>query len=194
MRAIGRPTPAPFLRTNLILHLLNGLLLFALLRALGRRLGTSSEQGTMPWRCWRPGCGCCIRCSCRPPFMSCSARPCSRPPSSCWACLRTCTAANLAEDTHGERGVPWMIAGIVLGTGLAMLCKGNGILLPSLALVLEFTVLKSRSPESLSPGLKRWRIGLLVLPSIALLVYLLSFLSALHRPWVIDPGRSHSAC
>jgi len=181
--------PAPFLRTNLILHLLNGLLLFSLLRALGRWLDTSKSRNDaaalLATGLWLL----------HPLFVSTTLYVVQRQamlPATfiLLGLLAYVRGRSLAEDTHGERGVPWMIAGIVLGTGLAMLCKGNGILLPSLALVLEFTVLRPRSPGLLGTGLKRWRIGLLVAPSVALLLYLLSFLSALHthlghRPWTI---------
>ena len=41
--------PAPLLRTNVLLHLLNGALLFVLLRQLGRRLdGASARTDVLP--------------------------------------------------------------------------------------------------------------------------------------------------
>ena len=181
--------PAPFLRTNLTLHLLNGFLLFTLLRSLGRWLDTSPARNDavalLAAGLWLL----------HPLFVSTTLYVVQRQamlPATfiLLGLLAYLRGRRLAEDTRGERGLSWMIAGIGLGTGLAMLSKGNGILLPSLALVLEFTVLKPRGPEPLGVGLKRWRIGLLVLPSIALLLYLLSFLSALraplgNRPWTI---------
>jgi len=181
--------PAPFLRTNLVLHLVNGVLLFALLRALGRWLTASPARNDaaalLAAGLWLL----------HPLFVSTTLYVVQRQamlPATfiLLGLLAYVHGRNLAEDTRGERGVPWMIAGIVLGTGLAMLCKGNGILLPSLALVLEFSVLKPRGAEPLSPRVKRWRTALLVVPSAALMLYLLSFASSLHtplghRPWTI---------
>lgn len=76
-----------------------------------------------------------------------------------------------------------MFAGIVGGTGLALLCKGNGALLPLLAGVLELTVLRHRPGGSTSAGATRGLQWLLLwLPSLLLLAWLSSFLPAMQTP------------
>jgi hypothetical protein len=93
--------------------------------------------------------------------------------------------------TGGRDGVAWMFAGILGGTALATLCKANGLLLPTLAWVLEATVL-ARTPQPAAAGLRlrRLRLLLLVLPTVLLLAYLALPLARLNdplgiRPWTI---------
>jgi hypothetical protein len=176
--------PGPFLRTNLILHLLNGALLFALLRALGRWLDPVDARNDAA-ACL--GAGLWLL---HPLLVSTTLYIVQRE-----AMLpATFTLLGLLAYVHGrahyaqaslKAGVAWMIAGIVLGTGLALLSKGNGLLLPLLAWVLELTVLRP-SDRSL-----RWlRFALLIAPSAALVLYLASFLTVLgmslnDRPWTI---------
>jgi hypothetical protein len=67
----------------------------------------------------------------------------------------------------------WMSLSLAAGTLLAALCKESGLLLPTLVLTLELTVLDK--PNSI--GQRNWRYwqGLfLFLPTIALIAYLLS--------------------
>jgi hypothetical protein len=60
----------------------------------------------------------------------------------------------------------WMSAGVVLGTGLAMLCKENGALLPLFVLAMELTLLARQPAE---PAFRRWRAVFLYLPVVLLL-------------------------
>lgn len=87
----------------------------------------------------------------------------------------------LAAYVHGRslaahqpaRALVWMSAGIVLGTGLGVLAKENASLLPLLAAVLEFTLLRAW-PSVIPPKTMRlWRIGFLALPTLLLAGYLL---------------------
>lgn len=180
--------PAPFLRTNLCLHLINGALLFALLRILGRRLkpgkGHADAAALVGMGLWLL----------HPLFVSTTLYIVQRE-----AMLpATFTLIGLIGYVHGRNkhdaghettGLWWIVASIVLGTSLALLCKANGALLPLLAWVLDATILR-QAPEhrASSQSLNRVRLCLLVLPSLLLGAYLASFLhldETYGRPWTI---------
>ena len=172
--------PAPFLRTNILLHLLNATLLFALLRTLGRTL--DGTRNVIPSKAkdllsedvtgqaknrsfnafWTTnaradaaallGAGLWVL---HPLFVSTTLYIVQRE-----AMLPvTFVLLGLLAWLHGRRllpdapraGMAWMVLGIGLGTVLAMLCKANGVLLPVLAWVLDATVLRpSMSDTSMS--------------------------------------------
>lgn len=184
--------PASFLRTNLLLHLANGALLFVLLRQLGRHLDDDSARvnaaallGSGMWLL-------------HPLLVSTTLYIVQRE-----AMLPgTFTLLGLIAYVHGRAlhaarpraGVVWMLTGIGLGTLLALLSKANGILLPLLALVLEATVLHLRTGAEQAPAvrlqLRRLRWLLLILPTLMVAAYLASFLPRLgedlaYRPWTI---------
>ena len=178
--------PSPFLRSNLIVHLINGALLFALLRALGRWLDPNDRSGDAVALL---GAGLWLL---HPLLVSTTLyivqREAMLPVSFTLLGLLAYVHGRTRYANAGRRaGAMWMIAGIGMGTGLALLCKGNGLLLPLLAWVLEMTVLRDPMPDRTL----RWlRSMLLVAPSVALLLYLASFLPALNeplddRPWTI---------
>src|SRR4249919_3155447 len=177
--------PAPFLRTNVLLHLLNGALLFQLLRGLGRDIGDAAPRadatallGAGLW-------------TLHPLFVSTTLYIVQRE-----AMLpATCTLLALLAYLHGRRNlaraprtaIAWMVAGIAGGTLLATLCKANGIVVPLLAWVVEGIALRStttvRPPAWFSKAF-------LVAPSIAVIAYVASYLRLLHtpiegRPWLI---------
>ena len=179
--------PAPFLRTNLLLHLANGLLLFALLRRLGRGLDDDAPQviaaaliGAALWML-------------HPLFVSTTLYIVQREAmlSTTFVLLGLLAYVHgrLALPVSPKRGTAWMVAGIGGGTLLALLCKANGILLPLLAWVLESTLL-SRGAEGAAPSLRRSKGLLLVLPSVMLGVWLLTQLRTLdeaipYRDWTL---------
>lgn len=183
--------PAPFLRTNLLLHLFNGALLFALLRALGRHLdGVTPKTEAAALL----GAGLWLL---HPLLVSTTLYIVQR-----HAMLpATFVLLGLLAYVHGRAmfvhaprtGTTWMVAGIFAGTALAVLCKANGILLPLLAWVLESTVLRGTALTPAAPVRQRqlrWlRMGLLVVPSVLVFAYLASFLLQLDipidRPWTI---------
>lgn len=71
--------------------------------------------------------------------------------------------------TTPRRGYLWMSAAIALCTPLAFFSKENGVLLPLLALVMEWTVLQNGSGK---PALdRRWLLVLLLLPVSILVSY-----------------------
>jgi protein O-mannosyl-transferase len=174
--------PRPFLRTNLILHLVNGALLFVVLRQLGRRLGDPS-----PRRDWIAllGAACWLL---HPLFVSTTLYAVQRE-----AMLpATFTLLALAAFCHGRQqvdagavrnGIAWVAGALVLGTALAALSKANGLLLPLLALVLDQTVFASTAAGT-PPALayRRARTVLLVVPSAAIFAYLMHFLLRANQP------------
>lgn len=185
--------PRPFLRTNVLLHLLNAALLFALLRQLGRRLDGASLRtdaaallGAALW-------------ALHPLFVSTTLYIVQRE-----AMLSTSfVLLGLLAWGHGRgmaahsprAAVAWMLAGIGIGTVLAMLCKANGALLPLLAWVLDATVYgnKGNKGNKGDGGNYAWRTSLrplFILPSALLFGYVawraLDWSAPLtSRPWTI---------
>lgn len=183
--------PAPFLRTNLLLHLLNGMLLFALLRRLGRHLDGSGPRtdaaallGTGLWLL-------------HPLLVSTTLyivqREAMLPATFVLLGLWGYMHGRVLLAIRPNAGAAWMLAGIGLCTLLGVLSKANGALLPLLALVLETTVLRAGDGDrgaTIARRLRWWRWGLLVLPSLLLAGYLLAVMPGLHaelshRPWTM---------
>jgi tetratricopeptide (TPR) repeat protein len=167
--------PYPFLRTNLALHLLNGGLLFILIRRLENRLGTESSPSawiaTLAAGAWLL----------HPLFVSTTLYIVQRE-----AMLpATFTLLGLIAYLHGRgqadagnarSALVWMLAGIGGGTALATLCKANGLLLPMLAWILDASGTRhvSSSSRSVSGWMTASRTVLLVAPTIALGIWLIS--------------------
>ncbi|MDR2186565.1 MAG: hypothetical protein LBE62_00765 [Azonexus sp.] len=76
----------------------------------------------------------------------------------------------------------WMTLSVGAGTVLAVYSKENGVLLPLLLLVIEFCI-----PAGTERPARAWRLFFLALPSLALLAYLARFIDFSEHPW---PGRS----
>jgi tetratricopeptide (TPR) repeat protein len=172
--------PGPFLRTNVLLHLLNGALLFALLRKLGDALDPDDTHNN----------GAALLAAglwlLHPLLVSTTLYVVQRE-----AMLpATFTLLGLLAYAHGRirfarsdgaAGGAWMFAGIGVGTLLAVLSKGNGLLLPLLGWVLEASVFSRLPGNSLgsSARLRRIRWLLLILPSLLVFAYLATFLPTL---------------
>lgn len=165
--------PGPFLRTNLLLHLLNGVLLFELLRRLDGILSTKSRGYGAPLL----GAGLWLL---HPLFVSTTLyivqREAMLPATFTMLGLLAYVRGRLLAERAPRRALAWMIGGIGVGTALATLCKANGILLPVLAWVLEAGILRRRVTAA-----PRWfTVVFLTLPTVAIAAYLLSRLPALH--------------
>lgn len=150
-------SPHPFKRTNLILHLVNGLLLFLLLRRLGNaysaptpsrlRADLAAALGASLWLA-------------HPLLVSTTLYIVQRE-----AMLpATFTLLGLLGWFHGRQrmrdgaiwpGLAWIAIGLGLGTFLAILSKANGILLPAFALIIECTLLQCRQPNRMPPAYVR---------------------------------------
>jgi len=186
--------PAPFLRTNLLLHLLNGGLLFALLRRLGRALDAdearSDAAALLASGLWLL----------HPLFVSTTLyivqREAMLPTTFTLLGLLAYGKGRMCfARSDGRSGMSWMIGGIGLGTLLAILCKANGILLPLLAWVLEATVFRRADvvhgmDATTAKRLFRIKALLLIVPSLCLIAYVAHFLVLWNapmeaRPWTV---------
>jgi tetratricopeptide (TPR) repeat protein len=171
--------PASFKHTNTILHLLNGLLLFLLIRKLAHALEhpAASMAAILAMALWLM----------HPLWVSTTLYAVQRMAqlstlfvlAGLWLYIRT-----------RLQNPPLLCAKTVLGTGLAIglmgllavLSKENGALLPLLAITLEITVLKVHDRNrGLIPsrGFRRWRLLLLGLPCLLLAGYLATHLQPL---------------
>jgi hypothetical protein len=180
--------PAPFLRTNVLLHLLNGGLLFVLLRMLGARLrplprhvDAAALLGAALWLL-------------HPLFVSTTLyvvqREAMLPATFILLGLILWVRGTGLLDASPRAGVAWMCVAILVCTPLAMLSKANGMLLPLLAWVLDATVLRGSAPAAASSARTHlWlRRVLLIAPSLVLFGYLAIHASRLwepvaDRPW-----------
>jgi len=182
--------PAPLLRTNVLLHLLNGALLFVLLRQLGRRLDGPLARADAAAVI---GAGVWVL---HPLFVSTTLYIVQRE-----AMLpATFTLLGLIAWVHGRTrftaspnaGLAWMIGGLGLCTLLAVLSKANGALLPLLAWVIDAVVLRSGDAASLRNDrrLRAARGAMLIAPSMLIFAWLAWQLRHLHedfgiRAWTI---------
>jgi len=140
--------PYSFKRTNLILHLMNGVLLTLLLR----RLGQAAFKGAAKHRIDLAaivGAGIWLL---HPLFISTTLYIVQRE-----AMLpATFTLLGLMAWLHGRmavahgntwRGSVWIAVGLGGCTALSVLSKANGVLLPALALVVEHVLLRTTSSQ-----------------------------------------------
>ena len=178
--------PRPFLRTNIVLHAANAALLFLLLAQLGRRLAVNRTQSQ-----WAALLGAGLW-ALHPLLVSTTLYIVQREAML----ASTFILIGLLAWGHGRtlaqssprRGLWWMLGGIGAGTGLAILCKANGALLPLLAWVLEAAVYRKAGFGS--SAAKRLNRLLLIVPSVFLMSYVLFKLAhwsapLVTRPWTI---------
>lgn len=185
----GRHSPSdpyPFKRTNLLLHLLNGLLLFAALFEIGR---ASSLESRRVCRTAALAVGLWML---HPLFVSTTMyivqREAMLPATFTFGALWAWLALRRhLLDGHG-RAVWWMVVAVVLGSVLATLSKANGMLLPALLLVVECCLPAAPdNPKRLSSA-RRWLLGL---PTAMLLVVILASIpgsvagAQAHRSWTL---------
>ncbi|HEV2539614.1 MAG TPA: tetratricopeptide repeat protein [Frateuria sp.] len=178
--------PFFFKRTNLVLHLLNGLLLFLLLLRLGRALTVNRP----PSVCTRADVAAALGTGLwllHPLFVSTTLYVVQRE-----AMLpATFVLLGLLTWMHGRAqyaegrsiaGTLWCIAGLGGGTLLATLSKANGVLLPLLAWIIEWVLLGPlyTHPDTLANDAQRStsryglvRVFFLWLPSLAIVCWLL---------------------
>ncbi|MFC5579621.1 tetratricopeptide repeat protein [Rhodanobacter terrae] len=135
--------PYPFKRTNLILHLINGVLLALLLRRLGRdtfkavdlrRIDLAAVMGAGFWLV-------------HPLFVSTTLyivqREAMLPASfTLLGLLAWLQGRRAMKRGHRLGGSLWIALGLGGCTLLGVLSKANGILLPTLALVVEYVLLR----------------------------------------------------
>lgn len=161
--------PYPFKRTNIVLHALNGLLLYATLAALGRRL--SSDMVRVRTAALLAAALWLLHPLWASTVLYVVQRHAMLAAFFVMAGIRAWIASRNAFD-QGRSTRGWLLAILsvpVFGT-LAGLGKANGFLLPLLLVVLELTVL--RGGHATGRG-RRWASRLLVwLPALLLLAWL----------------------
>lgn len=81
-------------------------------------------------------------------------------------------------DTHKVRAYTFMSISIGLGTIFATLSKENGALLPFLILVIEYC-----NPNRIQKPVWQWRAFFLWLPSLAIVIALMTEINLSDRPW-----------
>ena len=200
------PAPAgPFLRTNILLHLLNGLLLMRVLSrlALARtEAAAASGSNTSASEISAHHCAAIAAVLAgglwmlHPLWLSTTLYVVQRESmlAATFALLGFLAwlAGRARLDAGAKRcGLVLLIVGSLGCTALAMLCKANGVLLPLLLLVAEATVLpplKQTAARTSLTHAKRW---LLYAPCLLLALGLLSKLPASiemardARPWTL---------
>lgn len=130
--------PAPFKRTNVLIHLSNGALLCALLLRLGiagalPRRQAAALLGTALWLLHPLWTSTTLYVVQRETMLSGTFILLGL---LCYLHGRQCLA------NHTGRGVAWIVGGIGICTVLGLLAKANGILLPLYVLVVEWAYLR----------------------------------------------------
>jgi tetratricopeptide (TPR) repeat protein len=170
--------PASFLRTNVLLHLLNGALLFALVARLGRALGDAPARAR--WLAvFAAGTW-----TLHPLWVSTTLYAVQREamlPATfvLLGLLAYVAGRERLRAGDGRRGFALAATGLVLGTGLAALCKANGLLLPLLAGTLEVTVFAG---DATNDRRVRWLRWALVAGSLLVFAWLATYLPRLATP------------
>lgn len=174
--------PYPFKRTNLVLHLLNGVLLGMALVLIGRAIGVDRRRaraaavlGAALW-------------ALHPLFVSTTLyivqRQAMLPATFVFAALSAWLLARERLLTGATRG-PLLAAGaaVFVGTALAVLSKANGMLLPLLLLAVDACLPRATNEPT---ALRRARWICLRLPSIAIALAVLAQVPASMRSAALD--------
>ena len=169
--------PAPFKRTNILIHILIGIILFPTIRKLLSSIGRSPAQAN-----WTALVATTLWLF-NPFLVSTTLYVIQRMTQlaalfsilGIWAYLQ----GRLWLFTRPVFGYINLSLSVGLFTLLAAYSKENGILLPFLILVIEFTLRyhwKKPEPDW------RWQILFLGLPTLMILIYLATYLSGATRP------------
>ena len=161
----------PFLRINILIHLLNGLLLYLFIRQLARELHTRQSDtefvALVTAAIWL-----------LMPLLASSTlmvvqRMTTLSATFMLAGLTGYLLARRSLESSPKAALGGMSAALILATLLAVLTKENGALLPVLVLVLEATLLTP--PQRLSKFRWRaWSAAFLVAPTFLILAFLAS--------------------
>lgn len=169
--------PAPFKLTNILIHLLNGVLLTGALGQLARRLGAQQREAA-----WIAVLGAGLWLL-HPLWVSTTLYVVQR----MTMLAATFVFAGLWAYLHGRQridegrtaaGYAWCSAAVALFGPLAALSKENGALLPLLILVLDRYAPATGKPPVAWPW---WRLLFLVMPSLLVLAFLAKTLPDLVR-------------
>ncbi len=159
--------PYPFIRSNILIHAVNGIIIFFLVQQLLQLLGATPKRaltlGAISAALWLIH-----------PFHTSTVLYIIQRMTELSALF---VLVGIACYLHGRAmlktkagpGYVWMSIGIVLFGALATLSKENGILLPLYIAVIEFTLLRNTPKPA---HWKHWSLPMLWLPAIAIFVYL----------------------
>ena len=168
--------PWSFKRTNLIVHLANGLLLGVLTRQILVRVGLDSRRAA--WLALFSVAAWMLHPFLVSTTMYVVQRMTQLAMLFTTAGMVTYLYGRSLVESNKARAYVVMTAGLVGFTVLGALCKESGALLPMLLLVLELTILSAADRPS-APIDKRWSGLFLVLPSVLVVASLAqSFLRA----------------
>ena len=167
--------PYPFKRTNLLLHLLNGLLLYRLILELNLVLGLVRRSAH--WVALLAAAAWLLH----PLWVSTVLYVVQRQALlvATWSLLAMLGYLHGRKlmTGHPVRGLAWMSSSLVVGTLLAFFSKANGSLLPLLMALMELVLLQGRAtyapPARFLPTWRVWRILFFALPASAVAVGLL---------------------
>lgn len=158
--------PYPFKLTNLILHLINGLLLALLLRQIGRAALDNRYKRSIDFAAIL-GAGLWML---HPLLVSTTLYIVQREAMlaatfTLLGLLAWLRGRNALIHGRTSGGVLWLAAGLGGCTALGLLSKANGILLPALALSIEYTMLRTSAHDTAwtRSNRKTYHHGMLVL-------------------------------
>jgi hypothetical protein len=178
--------PWPFKRTNLLIHLCNGVLLYALLRRLQRWLPASADDRIAT--AWTPLLAATLWAS-HPLWVSTTLYIVQRQAmlAATFALLGLLawdvTYQRWRDGAHA-RGWVWLVFGVGGATLLAGLSKANGFLLPLLALVLWWTLQSHGEGALPAPRRRVLRHHVAIgigMPALAIVAYVLAQVPAAMR-------------
>jgi protein O-mannosyl-transferase len=172
--------PRPFLRTNTIIHALNGLLVFLV----GWLLLKHSNRADLSRHATGIGALSAFLWLLHPYWVSSVLYAVQRmtllSAMFCFAGLALYLYGRALTLEESTRRTGWWLAtvGVGLGTGLGVLAKENAAVLPLLILVIELIGIRSMWPVSSPTRFERiWSFFVLILPTFALIAYLLHTVS-----------------
>jgi hypothetical protein len=162
---------APFLSVNVLIHLLNGLLLYLFVRQLARELRT--EHGDAEFLALATAAFWLLM-----PLLASSSlmivqRMTTLSATFVLAGLNGYLLARRPIESSPNSAISGMTAALVFATLLAILTKENGALLPVLVLVMELTLLE---PPRRLPVIRwrGWSAAVLLAPTFLIVVFLIS--------------------
>ncbi|MGE7139694.1 tetratricopeptide repeat protein [Luteibacter sp. NPDC031894] len=147
--------PYPFKRTNLLLHLLNGALLFALLNRLGALHGLRSDRSR--WAALFGAAAWLLHPLLVSTVLYIVQREAMLPAFFVLAGLHLWLSGRQRVIAGKRLGPLYLVAAFGLCTLLATLSKPNGILLPLLALAIDATLPHAAAREANWRRYRRWR-------------------------------------
>ena len=180
--------PFPFKRTSLLLHLLNGVLLFQAGKSLLQQSGTTAKYdirlvagfSAALWVLHPLWVSTVLYVVQREAMLPVTWTLCGL--------IAWCHGRELLYKNRRLAAIAWMVTGAWLCTLLAVLCKANGALLPLLIAVSECTVLRTDRPSRALRSIRRVLLGVPIALLFAYLAYSIPAFeqsAAENRPWTI---------